>query len=106
MTQTEFISKSRTWLNHKIILSRSSNWYKTKGIKTALIYVQSNFASFLNTKGQYSAGQLALLIKRNEALLETILPIPNNPSYQNSLTVLNQLINEAENIINQYNLSV
>ena len=106
MTQTEFISKSRTWLNHKIILSKSSNWYKIKSVKTALIYVQSNFASFLSTNGQYSAGQLALLIKRNEAFLEIILPIPNNPSYQNSLTILNQLINEAENIINQYNLSV
>lgn len=106
MTQTEFLSNSKTWLNHKLILSKSSNWYKTKGIKEAIIYVRSNFADFLNSKGNYSAGQLAILIKRNEAVLETILPIPNNPSYEKSFLMLKELVNQAEQIINQFNLNV
>jgi len=106
MTQAEFLSKARTWINHKLILSNSSHWYKTKGIKEAVIYVRGHFADFLNTKANYSAGQLAILIKRHEGHLETMLPIPNNPSYENSLLLLKQLIAEAETIINTYNLTV
>lgn len=106
MTQSQFTQKAKTWLNHKIVLSRSSNWYKIPYRKMAVVKVQDNFTGFLIHTANYSVFQLAILLKRNEALLETILPIPSNPSYENSYQLLKTLLAEAESIINTYNLTV
>lgn len=103
MTQRQFIEKTKTWVNHKIILSNKSNWYKSTFNKSSMHHVKSIFTPILNNT---NVCQLAIIIKRNESLLEAVLPIPNNPSYENSLLLLKQIIQEAENIIKTYNLIV
>jgi len=105
MTQEQFITTTKTWINNKIILSQRSNWYKIPQRRAAIFQVQAMFGQLLLNKAKTSAGQIAILLKRHEALLETILPIPSNPSYENSFKILKTLINEAENIINTYNLN-
>lgn len=104
MSQTEFINQCNTWIKNKLLLSNKSHWYKIPYRHAAIQKVKQIFGKHLYENIQFSAGQMALLIKRNEALLETILPVPNNPSYQNSALILKQLIEQAEKIINQYNL--
>ena len=101
-----FNTMAKRWINHKLVLSHSSNWYKIPTRKCAVIKVHERFNNFLLHSTQYSIYQLALLIKRNEHLLETILPIPSNPSYQNAETILRQLIKTSETIINQNNLNL
>lgn len=104
MKEAQFVGQAIKWIRHKITLSNCSHWYKIPQRKAAVLNVQKLFSQFLIHQTKYSSGQMAILIKRHEGLLETILPIPNNPSYQNSLAMLNNLIAEAENIINKYNL--
>lgn len=106
MTQEQFLNEAKKWINHKLILAKSSHWYKIPYRKAAVLKINEVFGSLLITKTKYSAGQLAILLKRYEGVLEVLLPIPQNPSYQNSLQVLNQLIQQAETIINNYNLEV
>lgn len=103
MSEKMFINTAVNWIKNKMILSRCSNWYKVPQRKAAIMVVNSKFAGFLYQQ-HTNAAQLAILIKRHEGILENILPIPSNPSYENSLTVLKTLISEAENIINQLNL--
>lgn len=104
MKEAQFVAQGIKWIKHKIILSACSHWYKIPYRKAAVLNVQKLFSPFLIHQTKYSSGQMAILIKRHEAILETILPIPGNPSYLNSKQALNELITQAEIIINQYNL--
>ena len=106
MTQLQFKQVAKTWINNKLILSQKSNWYKIPYRKMSIVKIQDAFNGFLFNTANYSIVQLALLLKRNEALLENVLPIPSNPSYENSRHLLETLLNEAETIINTYNLTV
>lgn len=106
MTQQQFISKTKTWISHKLILANKSNWYKSPFKKDAVIHVRARFANFLLNTTTHNAAQLAILVKRHEGLLETLLPIPSNPSYEKSFALFKTLIVEAETIIKTYNLTV
>lgn len=104
MNEPLFMNQSKSWLYHKFILSSKSGAYSDGPRKSAMIAVKKLFTNFVNYPRKYSSGQIALLIKRHEALLETILPIPSNPSYENSLAVLQKLIVAAELILKHYNI--
>ncbi len=103
MSNDEFRTTFKKWLNHKIILSQSSVFYKDK--LTTVKVLKDNFSSFLTFSANYSVGQLALLIKRNQGLLEFILPIPNNPSYETAKLTLTQILDQANKIITENNLT-
>lgn len=107
LSEPQFIIQSKNWIFHKLILAEKSGAYKADETRrNAIRRIRDVFTAFLKFPNTYSAGQIALLIKRNEGLLETILPIPANPSYQNSLVVLHKIIEAAEQIIKEYNLSL
>jgi hypothetical protein len=100
-----FITQTKQWINHKLILANSSNWYKIPYRKMAVVKVKDNFSDFLLNTTKYSVLQIALMIKRNESILETLLPIPSNPSYLTAIATFKCLVVEAEKIINQFNLT-
>jgi hypothetical protein len=100
----QFTEKARTWLNNKIILSQKSHWYNLRERNVAIYQVKSVFSSFLSFPTSYNTAQLALHIKRNEDLLLLILPNPHNPSYNNALSTLSDLIEYAGKIITENNL--
>jgi len=103
MTQQEFREKAKNWLNNKIILSeKSPEWYKDK--TSALICIKHQFSSFLSFTQNYSVGDLALKIKRNEDLLFMLLPNPHNYSYNKALLTLNELLEYATDFVNSHNL--
>lgn len=106
MNEPQFIIQAKNWIYHKIILSANSPAYNEPVKKNAMISVKKLFTNFLNYPSKYSAGQIALLIKRHESLLETVLPIPSNPSYENSLAALTKLIEAATKIMSHYNLTL
>lgn len=99
-----FKTELKKWLNHKIILANNSTAYKVGGKYQAVFLLKNKFSSFLTFTNNYSIGQLALDVKRNQHLLETALPIPNNPSYQNANIILHQILDKATQIIKEYNL--
>lgn len=103
MSDVEFINQTKKWINHKLILANGSSFYNQPKTKAAVFYVKQKFANLLYYQ-QKNAIQLALTIKKHESLLETILPIPNNPSYQNSLIILQKLIQTAEHILKTNNI--
>jgi len=103
MSEKQFKTEFKKWLQNKFILSQTSKWYLNKG--TTIKLLNDKFSSFLTFSDSYSVGQLALLIKRNQTLLESILPIPNNPSYDNAVIILNNCLNKANEILTQYNLT-
>ena len=104
ITNEQLRDKLKTWLNHKIILAQNSNWYKVRGRNEAVFFLKNKFSSFLNFHKTYNIGQLAIDIKRNEALFETALPIPNNPSYENAVQVLQQILEKANELIKELRL--
>lgn len=106
MTQEQFKSKTKTWINHKLILANTSNWYKAPFKKDAVTHIRAIFTLFIKFPKNYNAAQIAILVKKHETLLEAVLPIPNNPSYENSLVLLKTLITEAENIIKTLNIQL
>ncbi|MDF2449427.1 MAG: hypothetical protein K0R26_1931 [Bacteroidota bacterium] len=104
MNELEFKAKSINWVNHKIVLSYKSNWYKLPWRKAAMIKVNDAFAMVLRKGAKFSIGQLAVLITKNKELLHAVLPDPTNASYQTQVYILDALINEAEIIKQKYNL--
>lgn len=103
--EAKFVISCKNWIYHKVILSNVSRAYNDdKAKKHAMLHIQNKFGGFLKFPNNYSTGQIALLIKRHENLLEAILPIPQNPTYESSLAALQLLIKQAETIIKIYNL--
>jgi hypothetical protein len=102
MSDQLFKIEFKKWFLNKIILSQTSKFYANKG--TTIKILKDKFSSFLTFADSYSVGQLALLIKRNQTLLESILPIPNNPSYDNAVIILNQLLEKSNEILTKHNL--
>lgn len=107
MSEAQFTNTLKNWIYHKLILSEKSKAYQEDQKKrNAAINLRSKFTNFLNYPNKYSVGQLAIMIKRYEGLLEAVLPIPNNPTYETSLVTLQQLIKQAQIFINHYNLTL
>lgn len=107
MNQAQFIIQTKNWLYHKFLLADKSKAFKDDRLKkSAMFHIKGKFEHFVKFPKNYSVGQLALLVKRNEALLESVLPIPSNPSYENSLAMLTSLVKEAEQIINHLHLTI
>ena len=104
MNAEDFNKTAVRWINHKLILSNCCLHYND--IKAKVHHVRVKFYEPLHTKGKFSVQRLALLIKRNEQLLEAILPAPGNPSYESAKATLTTLIQEAENIIKHFNLTL
>ena len=107
MSEAQFTITLKNWINHKLILSEKSKAYQEdKKKKNAAINVRIKFTNFLNYPSKYSVGQLAIMIKRHEDLFAAILPIPQNPTFESSLNTLNSLIEQANQIIKHYNLTL
>lgn len=103
--EATFIISAKNWIYHKVILSNVSKAYQEdKKKKSAMHHIQNKFGAFLKFPNNYSTGQIAILIKRHEDLLQAILPIPQNPTYESSLAALQLLIKQAETIIKIYGL--
>jgi len=103
--EATFVISCKNWIYHKIVLSAVSKSYQEdKKKKSAIFHIQNKFGGFLKFPNNYSTGQIAILIKRHEDLLQAILPIPQNPTYETSLAALQLLIKQAETIIKIYNL--
>lgn len=99
ISNEQFKEKAKTWLNHKLILAKSSQWYKVHGMPTRIEHLKNIFFPFLSLPNQYSVCQLAVHIKKHEDLLFAVLPMPGNPSYENALAMLTNLIEKATEII-------
>lgn len=106
MSEAQFANTLKNWIYHKLILAEKSAAYnQDKKKKNAANNLRIHFTNFLNYPNKYSVGQLAIMIKRYEGLLEAVLPIPQNPTYETSLATLHQLIKQAQIFINHYNLT-
>ncbi len=104
ITNDQFREELKTWINHKVKLSENSDWYKHNNRKDSIYYLKTKFSSFLNFHKQYNIGQLAIDVKRNQALFENVLPIPNNNSYENSVTAMLLLIEKANDLVKELRL--
>lgn len=100
-----FLADCKRYLQHKIILGNVSAYYKQPAIKPQLKRCALIFGDFLKNPSTYPVGQLALLIKRNEDLITILLPIPGNPSYQNSKALAEQIIKQSTDILETLNLT-
>jgi hypothetical protein len=108
MNEPQFVIQTKNWIFQKLLIASKSKSeeYKRPEFVSALFHVNGKFGKFLKYPNQYSVGQLAILIKRHQELLEAILPIPSNTNYEKSLAALTKLIQESEQIINHYHLTV
>jgi hypothetical protein len=104
MTNEEFKEKAKAWIHHKLILAKNSEWYAVNPRKDAVFHVGNIFNAFLQFPKNYQVAQLALQIKKHEDLLMVILPIPNNPAYENTVSTLHDLLLKAWQIIEENNL--
>lgn len=102
--QKTFIANAKRFLNHKIILGDKSHYFKCSFKKQPLDRVKLIFGKMLAPLASFPVGQWAIYIKRHEDLLQAILPIPGMPAYESSLKTLNELITEANNIIDALSL--
>lgn len=104
MDNEKFIIRTRQWLNHKFQLALHSEWYKQPRQKAAVANVKDRFSAFLMYPNNFSVHHLAVLIKRHEDLLLTLMPIPKNPSYEQAFNSLAQIMEYANTIINNNQL--
>lgn len=104
VSEEQFRQKAKTWLNHKLILSKSSQWYKNPRIFSAVEHVRAIFNNFLLSPGKYNVCELAIKIKKHEDILMAVLPMPGNPSYDNAFAALTQLIRYSSELIKQQHL--
>lgn len=65
----------------------------------ALKQIQNAFNEFLLNDRLFTAHKIAERLINNEEVLNIVLPIPGNPSYENSLRILNELLNFSKSII-------
>lgn len=106
LNEESFKLKAKAWLNNKFILAEKSQSYKVAPRKDAVIHAKNLFADFLRFPAEkYSVAQLAVLLKRHEDLLLSIMPIPQNPSYEKAFNALSEILNYANNLINQKQLN-
>lgn len=105
MSEAQFANTLKNWIFHKLILSQKSTVYQEdKKKKNAARIIRERFTNFLQYPNNYSVGQLAIMIKRNEEFFNAMLPIPQNQTFENSLITLNNLLQQATEIIKHYNL--
>lgn len=104
ISNEQFREKAKNWINHKIILSQKSDWYKVKNRRDAVFHIKNIFSSFLQFPSKYNLAQLALQLKKHEDILMIALPVPGNPSYETAFNSLTDLLNKANEIINEHNL--
>ena len=105
MDNEKFLIRSRQWINNKLILANTSDWYKKDARRSsAIANVKDRFQGFLTYPSNFSINNLAVLLKRHEDLLLTIMPIPNNPSYQTAFNKLSEILKYATDIVTDQNL--
>lgn len=98
MTNEEFKTKTKKWLNHKLILAKKSNWYKQEKIRHIVQYTQNIFNTFLMYPNEYNAYQLAMQLRKHENLLMGLLPVPKNPTYHSAFNALAEILQHAEQL--------
>ena len=101
MTNEDFKMKFKKWLNHKLILSQKSQWYRQKRLQDAVQHVNNIFGTFLLYPSNYNVFQLAMQVRKHEDLLMVLLPIPNNPTYESAFNTLAELLMHAEELVKQ-----
>lgn len=104
MDSETFKANTKKWINHKFMIAHNSTWYKQARQSAAIANIRERFNAFLLYPTSFSAHNLAVLLKRHEDLLLTILPIPKNPSYEQAFNSLAAILKQANDIIEANNL--
>ena len=99
MTESEYKITVKKWINHKLLLSRSSVWYKVPYRAKAVKQLRNAFNEFLLNDRLFTIQKLAQRLLNNEDILSFALPVPGNPSYESSLRILNEIIKFSKAII-------
>jgi hypothetical protein len=99
MNEKEYRDILKRWLRHKLFLSNASPWYREAERRKAIGQVRNAFNEFLTNDKLFTAQKIAQRIINNEDILNVVLPIPGNPSYENSLRILNELIQYSKVVL-------
>ncbi len=99
MNEQQFRITVKKWISHKLLLANSSHWYKIPVRAKALQQVRNAFNEFLTNDKLFTVQKIADRLLKNEDVLFVVLPIPGNPSYENSLRILNDILNFSKNIL-------
>lgn len=99
MNEQQYRITVKKWINHKLLLANSSHWYKAPIRAKALQQVRNAFNDFLRNDKLFTAQKIAQRLINNEDILNVLLPIPGNPSYENSARILAEIINYSKTII-------
>lgn len=92
--------KVKRYINHKVILSRKSDWYSGPMVKLSLEHAYYLLRTFCKDAAYLTDKQIALMVIQNKKHLFNILPNQNNRSYQSSLTNYTELITQSEKLLN------
>lgn len=88
--------KIRLWLNHKIVLSYKTSYYKEPEIAVSLQMVQALVKMVrINCYG-YNKAAICKMVLMYQKHLRNILPHPNNSSYAKSVLKLEEIITTAK----------
>ncbi len=99
MNEAEYRKSLKKWVRHKIKLAGCSTAYLEPEKQTAMKQLKNAFNRFLLNDKFFTVQQIARRLINNEEILNTVLPIPGNPSYESSLRLLQDLLQYSKNII-------
>lgn len=99
MSEQEYRTAVKKWINHKLVLADTSHWYKIPVRVKALQQIRNAFSDFLLNDKLFTVQKLAQRLLNNEDILYILLPIPGNPSYENSARILTDIITYSKTII-------
>jgi hypothetical protein len=99
MNEKQFRELLKRWLRHKLFLANASPWYREAKRREAIKQVRNAFNEFLTNDKMFTANKIAQRLINNEDILNVVLPIPGNPSYENSLRILNELLQYSKTIL-------
>lgn len=87
------------WLNHKMILSEKSFHFTQAERKKAMQWVRNYFSEFCMNPQTFSCEKVARMFIKNADKMREILPHPENPSYKNSESILEQIFEQSRLIL-------
>jgi len=99
MANSQLSNKVKRYINHKVILSRKSDWYSGPVVKLSLEHAYYLLKTFCKDTAYLTDKQIAIMVLQNKKHLFNILPNQNNRSYQSSLTNYTELITQSEMLL-------
>lgn len=99
--KNKYTAEIRRYLQHKMLLSHVSPWYKKGPVAHSLAMCNQAFTNIVNDSAAYSLKKICEVVIAHRDHLHNILPAEKNNSYPNCMARLKYIVQYAHEFLNQ-----